>query len=337
MAKRKRLTPANPSYLGDSAGSGGPLPGALRAPIADVASEAAATAALQDVSAAMTEARRTGRMVAEIPLDRIDMTYLVRDRVGQDDAEMDALVSSIRARGQQTPIEVVDLGDGAYGLISGWRRCQALQRLADEDGTAPARALALLRTPRAASEAYQAMVEENEIRVGLSYYERARIVLKAVEQGVFEDTTQALRGLFGTASRAKRSKIGSFVGLVQALDGVLAYPHRIGERQGLQMAKRLADDPVFPQTLIRALPPGAARTAEIEQTVLSQVLARGPKSLDGPKTVSDTGKSAPSPAQELRPGLMVRRDGPDGALRLWGPRLTPALQDRLLEWLRREG
>ena len=86
MAKRKRLTPANPTYLSDG---GGPLNTGMRAPIADVASDAAATAALRDVSAAMTEAREAGRMVAQIPLDQIDMTYLVRDRVSQDDAEME--------------------------------------------------------------------------------------------------------------------------------------------------------------------------------------------------------------------------------------------------------
>ena len=50
------------------------------------------------------------------------------------------------------------------------------------------------------------MVEENEIRVGLSYYERARIVAKAVAQGVFETEKQALQRLFHTASRPKRSK-----------------------------------------------------------------------------------------------------------------------------------
>ena len=334
MAKRKRLTPANPTYLSDG---GGPLNTGMRAPIADVASDAAATAALRDVSAAMTEAREAGRMVAQIPLDQIDMTYLVRDRVSQDDAEMEALVSSIRERGQQTPIEVVDLGSDTapkrYGLISGWRRCQALTQLS-RDGDGPDHALALLRAPKAASEAYVAMVEENEIRVGLSYYERARIAFKAAEQGVFEDTEKALRGLFGAASRPKRSKIRSFVGIVQALDGVLAHPHRIGERQGLLLAKRLHEDPAFVQILVRSLSMQAARTADAEQAVLSDLLAQGPKQLEPAETVSNKDKKAKIPARELRPGLMVQLDQDSGALHLWGNGMTPALRDRLLDWLK---
>ncbi|MEM8654692.1 MAG: ParB N-terminal domain-containing protein [Pseudomonadota bacterium] len=333
MAKRKRLTPANPAFLDDTQ-SAAPPPGAVRrAPIADVAADAAATSALRDVSAAMEDARETGRLVARIPLDQIKMDYLVRDRVSVGDTEMDALVTSIRDRGQQTPVEVVELAPGQYGLISGWRRCQALRRVAEDSGE-PAHALALLRRPEMASDAYLAMVEENEIRVGLSYFERARIALKAAEQGVFEDTEQALRGLFGTASRPKRSKIRSFVGIVQALDGVLAHPHRIGERQGLLLAKRLDDDPAFVRDLGRALSMGSDRSAEVEQGILSDLLARGPKALEPDKTVS---KKAESPAHEVRPGLMAQVDQNSGALRLWGDRMTPALRDRLLEWLKRQG
>ncbi|WP_299615954.1 ParB N-terminal domain-containing protein [uncultured Tateyamaria sp.] len=349
MAKRKRLTPANPDFMGQTTapGSAGdttapgfagdtPLPGSgLRPPIADVASDAAATSALRDVSAAMTEARETGRMVAQIPLDQIKLDYLVRDRIAVDDAEMDALVTSIRERGQQTPIEVVELSPGHYGLISGWRRCQALQRIA-KDGGDPVQALALLRRPEAASDAYLAMVEENEIRAGLSYFERARIVVKAVEQGVFEDQKQALRGLFGTASRAKRSKIGSFVDIVQALDEVLAHPHRIGERQGLMLAKRLEDEPTFPRTLIRLLSIQPDRTAETEQALLSDLLAKGPKSLEPAETVPKKAKTAQMTERELRPGVKVSVDRASGSIQISGHAVTPDLRDRLFEWLERE-
>jgi ParB family chromosome partitioning protein len=71
--------------------------------------------------------------------------------------------------------------------------------------------LAVLRRPDTAAEAYVAMVEENEIRVGLSYYERARVAARAAEAGVFEDASAAIDVLFSTASKAKRSKIRSFV------------------------------------------------------------------------------------------------------------------------------
>ena len=51
------------------------------------------------------------------------------------------------------------------------------------------------------------MVEENEIRADLSFFERARIVRRAVEGGVFGSEKQALQSLFSAASYAKRSKI----------------------------------------------------------------------------------------------------------------------------------
>ncbi|MEL7255335.1 MAG: ParB N-terminal domain-containing protein [Pseudomonadota bacterium] len=332
MAKRKRLTPANPTFLEDTGAAPLTASGLRRAPIADVAAEAAATSALRDVSQAMAEARDTGRMVTQIPLDQIKTDYLVRDRIAADDAEMEALITSIRERGQQTPIEVVELEPGLYGLISGWRRCQALQRLADT-GDGPDHALALLRQPETASDAYLAMIEENEIRVGLSYFERARIVVKSVEQGVFDTTQMALRTLFGTASRAKRSKIGSFVDLVHALDGILAHPHRIGERQGLLLAKRLEEDHTFPQILIRRLRLEADRSAETEQAALSELLSDGPKSLGPREPVPKKEKTPEFSERELRPGVMVRVDKATGTVEISGYAITPDLRIRLFDWL----
>ena len=108
----------------------GPLPAA---PIAQVAGEAAASAALSELSQEMEAARAEGRLMVSLPLDAIDAGYLVRDRLVQDEDEMQALIASLISRGQQTPIEVVALPepkDGqTHGLISGWRRLTALRRL----------------------------------------------------------------------------------------------------------------------------------------------------------------------------------------------------------------
>ena len=214
----------------------------------------------------MEEARAEGRLVQAIPLDQIDPGHLVRDRIEAEEEELRTLMESLRARGQQTPIELVDRGESAaprYGLISGWRRLAALKRLAEEEdrfGTV----LALIRAPKTASDAYVAMVEENEIRVGLSYYERARIVVKSVEQGVFDDRRTALRTLFANVSRAKRSKIGSFTRIVEALDGALRFPSAIGERTGLDLARRLDEDPELAGRLKGELRKPPAPDAEAE-------------------------------------------------------------------------
>ena len=70
------------------------------------------------------------------------------------------------------------------------------------------------------------MVEENEIRLGLSQYERARVAARAAARGVFADEEAALRALFATASRPKRSRIRAFLALYHGLDARLALPRR---------------------------------------------------------------------------------------------------------------
>ncbi len=253
--------------------------------------------------------------------------YLVRDRIATDPDEMTALVESSRARGQQTPIEVALVAPDRYGLISGWRRLTALRHLAQED-PAFGTVLALLRKPDQASDAYIAMVEENEIRVGLSFYERARIAAKAVEAGVYPDDRAALRSLFASASRAKRSKIGSFLTVVRALDGVLHFPESIGERLGLQLAQGLEADPDLAARLITALQdPGfdGPQDAATEQARILEVLT--------PRKPTQIGTVPP-----LEPisGLKVIRH-PSGRLILEGPRMDEALAARLIDWLKAQG
>ncbi len=235
MAKRKRLTPANPGYLDaepQAAPAGGPFGTPARAPIAQVAGEAAATSALSELGAEIEAARAGGRWVEALPLDAVDPGYLVRDRLMQEGEEMEALMASLTARGQQTPIEVVALpaprGVVTHGLISGWRRLTALKRLYARDKDPRfATVMARVVAPDSRQDAYIAMVEENEIRANLSHYERARIALKSWQEGVYPTLRLSLQGLFGSVSRPKRSKIGSFTTIVEALDDVLRFPTAI--------------------------------------------------------------------------------------------------------------
>lgn len=372
MAKRKRLTPANPLYLDEP-----PLEAksmlAPVAPIAGVASEASATAALAEMADTLTRAREEGRMILSLPLQQIALDHLVRDRIAMDEPEMKVLMASLRARGQQTPIEVVALGPDRYGLISGWRRCQALMRLAAETSDDRFTTVqALLRRPSEASEAYLAMVEENEIRVDLSYYERARIAAKAVEQGVYDTEKAALQGLFHAASRAKRSKIGSFLSIVHALDGALRFPDALSERFGLTLSRALEDDAGLAARLRAALEQAAAQSAEAEQAVLEAALA--PSAPD--EVASSEGPQAPAPGLAARVAAMAPgsasgsvpspapspssaapshpapaaergfekighrsafRDNPDGTVTLSGMIASPAKRAALMAWLKTNG
>lgn len=333
MAKRKRLTPPDPVKLAapETKGLVAPLPSS-RPPIADLAAASADAAAVEELSRELQKARAEGRMIVSVPLDRVDLTHLIRDRVVSDEADLAALMQSLSERGQQTPVELVDLGDGRFGLISGWRRCQALTRLFETtQDTRFATVQGLLRQPKDAGDAYRAMVEENELRVGLSYFERARVVAKSVEQGAFPDAQSALRGLFPTASKAKRSKIGSFLTVVSELGHALRFPARLAERPGLTLSRALEADPALAGRIEEVLDDAAPETAEAEAALIAAQIKE--QSLKRPIET----KSEPN---RPRAGRVFQADGieliqrGDGALTLQGRKVTPELRDKLIAWLR---
>lgn len=347
MAKRKRLGPAQP---GSEAGPVGERPGlgmfpdtgpAHRAPIADVAGDAASQAALSEMSETLRSARAEGRMILRLPLDDVDESHLVRDRVVLDDEEMRTLTDSLAKRGQQTPVEVADLGEGRWGLISGWRRLTALRHLAQAGRAGPDGApfdtvLAIVRRPEDAAAAYLAMVEENEIRVGLSFYERARIVVRATDRGVFPSDRVALSELFHAASRPRRSKIGSFVRIVRALDDDLRFPAHMTERAGLALASVLQTDPSRADVLadrLREVPPA---TAEDEARVVAEVVKYG---MTGPPDREASGEVPVSsrrnpPVDSFALGNISVTTFADGRITLSGPGTRDGtFRDRLFAWL----
>ncbi len=266
-------------------------------------------------------------MIVSLPLDAVDTKYLIRDRLGLDPEAMDSLVASLLSRGQQTPIEVVDLGSDAeprFGLISGWRRLQALKRIS-EAGVKDVEVLAFLRQPEQASDAYLAMVEENEIRVGLSYYERARVTLKAVEQGAYPDKKAALQSLFYAASRTKRSKIRSFLTVVEALDGTISFPEGLGERLGLHLSKALQKDPMLGSHLRNALNNALATDSAGEQAVIVKQLIYRTDATGVPLPMS-------ADTRQLGRGLSYTRYK-NGNVLLSGADLHHGLWHDLIDWL----
>jgi hypothetical protein len=361
MAKRKRLTPADPEGFGAWAGQGGRAPETksmpLRgpAPIAQVAGEAATRAALDELTGALQSARDDGRLIELLPLDAIDAAYLVRDRIAQDEEEMGALLASLRARGQQSPIEVIRLpdpvGECTHGLISGWRRLAALRRLfAETRDERFATVKALVIAPESAQAAYVAMVEENEIRVNLSHYERARIALKAVQEGVYPNTRAALQGLYGATTRSKRSKIGSFIPLVEALDTVLFHPAAISEKLGLALAKALAADPGFAKVVTARLQGQPRKRAAEEARLLKAALAgqgAGPRQGTGAKPHSHDGPRLSLPdgdpmnrdgtAAPVIPGLTLRYVRRERRIELTGAAVSERLHAALKAWLKTQG
>lgn len=274
MAKRKRLVPASvtPSAEADSSAS---LSRSSVPPIARVVADASAQSALAEVSGVLERARHEGRLVLTLPLDVIDHDYLLRDRMTLDPEELSSLKLSLATHGQRTPIEVVETKEGRYGLISGWRRLMALREMTLGDDRFST-IQALLRRPHDISDAYIAMIEENEIRQGLSYYERARITARAVDRRIFATQKEALGQLFGAASRAKRSKIGSFIRIFRQLDYNLRFPTYISERLGLALAKIIEEQGSVINHLKHRLLGENILNAEDELRILQEFIANTP-------------------------------------------------------------
>ena len=323
---RRRLAPLPEGFATDvpraeHSAPAFPTPG----PIARVAAEAAGQAALDEMAEALRRARDEGRMVIDLPLAAIAPDHLARDRIPAEDEEMTALRESLRAHGQRAPVEVTPVamrpgGALPWGLISGWRRLAALKALHAETGEDRfATVRALVRRPETAADAYVAMVEENEIRLGLSHYERARVAARATERGVFPSEKAALLALFATASRAKRSRIRAFLDLYHALDGSLRFPAALPERLGLRLveAVRAGQGAAIAEAVARADP----ATLEAEAAVLAGFLAAP--------------RPARSAAEEILPGVALETalEGRALTLRFRGAGVTPALRDAVLRRL----
>jgi hypothetical protein len=316
MARRRLTPPAARPAAGGEAPSG-PRP-ALGAglepgpPIARAAGEAArAGAETARAARELAEARAEGRVLVDVPLEAIEDGHLPRDRApgAVPDEETRALMASLREHGQRTPAEVADLGTGRFGLISGWRRFTALRALFEETGEERFGVLrAIVRGDLGRGEgpaAFVAMVEENEIRVGLTPYERGRIAVLAAEQGAFASPEEAVETLFAAASRAKRSKIRRFAALHQALGDALRYPAHLSERLGLRAAEALkggaaAEDRLRAGLALADPEGGPAAEAEALSAAVEAALRIG----------SGRGVSRAKPGRPQREVVSERRLGP---------------------------
>jgi ParB family chromosome partitioning protein len=159
----------------------------------------------------------------------------------------------------------------------------ALQALSAEDMDRFGFVSALVRAPDTAADAYRAMVEENEIRADLSFYERARIAVKSVEQGIFPDAKTAVQSLFSAARAPKRSKILSFAVLVDALDDDLRFPTAIPEKLGLPLVAGLQERVGFKRQLTESLHRADPQDAAAERAVLEGALKKSGRAPKAPR------------------------------------------------------
>lgn len=310
MAKRKRLElttePFSPALETKSA-----LPHRSRMPIAEVAGEAAGRAAEAEMAHEMERAQAEGRLVQSLPIEKIEIHHLARDRIALDEDDMAELKASLSERGQQTPIEVLRTPRG-YGLISGMRRVLALRALGATE------VLALIRHPESAEAAYRAMVEENEIRSDLSFYERASIARAAVGQGVYPTPKRAVQGLFANLTSAKRSKILRFLVLREKIGNTLFFPTAIPEKLGLALAQAIEADARVATRIADALRKTPPADAAAERRVIERAL-------------KGQGSSVVPTRETLAPGLTFEHRA--GRVTVSGRAVDEDLARALRDWM----
>lgn len=242
--------------------------------------------------------------IHHIPLTDINPNALPRDRTSED-AEADyELMQSIFIDGLRQPIEVWELSEQTddghrYGLISGFRRLAACTTL--EKDTIPA----LLRTPESIPKAVTAMVAENEIRSQISPWEKVRLILQCLGEGIFPTPDAAISTLFPLSSRQKTARLRGLVPVVQRFDGLLNAPERLTTRRLDQLTAAM--NAGYEDLLLNALSPFPRTAApETQWEALAPVLqeALNPRPSDpAPGTSGD-----PRRIRTIRNGLIIRRE-----------------------------
>lgn len=258
-----------------------------------------------------------------IPLTEIDPAALLRDRTALDPDALAQLQHSIATEGLRTPIEVWQLStprDGhTYGLISGLRRLTAARALGMQ--TIPA----FLRTPETLAQALTAMVTENEVRTPVSPWEKANLILNAVDEGHFDTPDAAIAALFPSLPRTSRLRLRAHVTVVEALGPLLAQPETLATRQLDSLSAAIASG--HEDLLTATLQPLATAGAEAQWTTLRPVLLDIAREPTNPQT------RRPRRHLSLRQGLTIIREPTPGGylLRFTGPQAKSGLIDDVLD------
>jgi ParB family chromosome partitioning protein len=263
-----------------------------------------------------------------LPLPEIDPAALLRDRTALEPEALHQLQHSIATEGLRMPIEVwrlsaprpSDTGEYRYGLISGLRRLTAARALGMP--TIPA----FLRTPQSLAQALAAMVTENEQREPVSPWEKASLILNAVEEGHFDTPDAAIATLFPSTSRSSRQRLRAHATVVEALGPLLTAPETLTTRQLDTLAAAITGG--HEDLLTATLHPHAGSGPETQWSALRPVLMDIAQEPTTPTT------RRPRRLLRLPQGLTITREPtPKGwLLRFTGPEArSPGLIDDVLD------
>ena len=259
-----------------------------------------------------------------LPLAEIAPHALLRDRTTLDPDALHQLQHSIATEGLRSPIEVWRLSTPnnghRYGLISGLRRLTACRALGHT--TIPA----FLRSPQSLAQALTAMVTENEIRAPVSPWEKATLILNAVEEAHFDTPDAAIATLFPALPKSSHRRLRAHASVVDALAPLLTAPETLTTRQLDTLAAAITGG--HEDLLTATLHPNASAGAETQWSALRPVL------LDIAREPVHPTTRRPRRLLKLRQGLTITREPtPTGwLLRFTGPQArSPGLIDDVLD------
>lgn len=217
--------------------------------------------------------KRLGLVMQLVPLDQVDTSKLIRDRLAGEDLELDELTTSIAAIGLSNPIRVEERDGGRVELIQGFRRLEAYRALLAKTSDAEAYgAIPAVVLPRGEDIAalYRKMVDENLVRKDISFAEMAQLAVAYAEDPRTPEVTaeKAVSILFESAGYQKRSYIRAFMPVIKRLDKYLSYPSAITRALGLDVSRGLQDGTMSVEGLINELGANPNRTAAQELDIL---------------------------------------------------------------------
>jgi len=213
--------------------------------------------------------KKLGLVVDRIPLDKIEVTKLTRDRSASKDPELAELKDSIRTIGLSNPIRVEEDGEG-YQLVQGFRRMSAYRELFEETGDEEYAAIpaGLVAKGETLQGLYRRMVDENLVRRDISFAEMAQLAVSYYEdpETSAADLEEAVGSLYASAGRQKRVYIRNFAELLELVGRELRFPEAISRNLGLDLRRVLLADDMGQAELVQWLQeaPRAEAGEEIE-------------------------------------------------------------------------
>ncbi|WP_224816805.1 ParB N-terminal domain-containing protein [Hasllibacter sp. MH4015] len=265
--------------------------------------------------------------IHHIPLTDIDEHALPRDRDALDATSLSDLTLSIAAHGLRMPIEVFPAtGPKPYGLISGFRRLKAHRELTLD--TIPA----FIRQPADIPSALAAMIEENEIRADITPWERAKIVLTAIDHGHFDTIDQALPRLYPTYDRNRISRLRAIAEVVQHFgDHALTDPRSLSQQKLTRIATALRAG--VGDTMLVALQECSDKSPATQWSLLQAIIEDAEAEAKAPKLHYKPGR--PRYHRRVQDDLTVRRERTkDGwTLRFTGRTAKGPLMEDIMDYV----